>query len=75
DPLQTDPILESIVALDWVGRLEEEGDARYVLLCDPARTPAEPLIALLLIEPMSGLRAFWQRAGFADMTVQDLIAQ
>ncbi len=75
DPLQTDPILESLAALDWVGRLEEKGDARYVLLCDPERTPAEPLIAMLLIEPMSGLRAFWQRAGFADMTVQDLIAQ
>ncbi|MEP7058640.1 MAG: YihY family inner membrane protein [Caldimonas sp.] len=75
DPLQTDPILESLVALDWVGRLDEEGDARYVLLCDPAHTAAEPLVSLLLIQPMSTLRAFWQRAGFAEMTVHDLIAR
>jgi membrane protein len=74
DPLQTDPILESLVALDWVGRLDEEGDARYVLLCDPARTRAEPLIARLLIQPMPTMRAFWQRAGFGEMTLQDLIA-
>ena len=75
DPLQTDPILESLVALDWVGRLEEEGDARFVLLCDPAHTPVEPLVALLLLQPTPTLRAFWQRAGFAEMTLQDALAR
>ena len=75
DPLQTDPILEALIALDWVGRLDEDGDARYVLLCDPARTPAEPLVSMLLIQPMPSLRAFWQRAGFADMKLHDLITR
>jgi membrane protein len=75
DPLQTEPILESLVALDWVARLDEEGDARYVLLCDPAETKAEPLISLWLIQPMPTLRSFWQRVGFADLTLADMIAR
>jgi membrane protein len=78
DPLQTDPVLEALVTLDWVARLEEEGDARHVLLCDPARTTIEPLVALLLLQPappMSTLRPFWERAGFAEMTLEEAIAR
>ena len=78
DPLQTDPILEALVTLDWAARLEEEGDARHVLLCDPARTTIEPLVALLLLQPappMSTLQPFWERAGFAEMTLEEAIAR
>ena len=75
DPLQTEPILETLIGLDWVGRLDEPGEARYVLLCDPAATPAEPLIVALLVQPMATLRAFWQRAGFAEMTLDELISR
>jgi membrane protein len=75
DPLQTEPILESLVGLDWVGRLDEPGDARFVLLSDPAETRAEPLISLLLIQPTPTLRAFWQRVGFGDLTLADMIAR
>jgi membrane protein len=75
DPLQTDPILESLMALDWVGRLDEAGDARYVLLRDPATTSIEPLVQQFLLQPMSALRAFWQRARFAETTLQEVIAR
>ncbi|MEO7008154.1 MAG: YihY family inner membrane protein [Caldimonas sp.] len=78
DPLQTDPVLEALVTLDWVARLEEEGDARHVLLCDPAHTTVEPLVALLLLQPappMSTLRPFWERAGFAEMTLEEAITR
>jgi membrane protein len=75
DPLQTEPILDALVGIDWIGRLEEAGDARYVLLCEPAMTPLEPLVSLLLLEPKPTLRAFWHRAGFAEMTLQDAIAR
>ena len=74
DPLQTEPILDTLVAIDWVGRLDESGNARYVLLCDPARTTAQPLVAKLLLEPTPALSAFWQRAGFEQMTLRDLIS-
>jgi membrane protein len=73
DPLQTEPILEMLVAFDWVGRLDEPNDPRFVLLCDPARTPAQPLLSLLLLEPSAASRGLWQRAGFDTMTVQELL--
>ncbi|PPE68737.1 YihY family inner membrane protein [Caldimonas thermodepolymerans] len=73
DPLQIEPVLETLVALDWVGRLDEEGAARYVLLVDPERTPAQPLIAQLLVEPSADLRRFWERTGFASLTLADVL--
>jgi len=75
DPLQIEPILETLAAIDWIGRLEEEGDARYVMLCDPARTPARRLLSQLLLEPTHSLNAFWEHAGFDEMTVADLMAR
>ena len=73
DPLQSGPVLEALTTIDWVGRLDEEGGARHVLLCDPARTPVQPLIALLLLEPSAALDPFWKRAGFAGMTLAEAI--
>ena len=75
DPLQIEPILDTLVAIDWVGRLDEAGNARYVLLCDPDKTPADRLVSQLLLEPVSSLGSFWQRAGFDEMTVSELMAQ
>jgi membrane protein len=73
DPLQIEPILETLVGFDWVGRLAEGADPRFVLLCEPARTPAQPLLAQLLMEPSGASRGLWQRAGFETMTVRELL--
>ena len=73
DPLQTEPILETLVAINWVGRLDEKADPRYVLLCDPATTKARPLVSALLIEPSAPLQGFWQHAGFDSMLLNELI--
>ena len=73
DPLQTEPVIETLMAFDWVGQLDEPHDPRYVLLCDLARTPAQPLLAQLLLEPSPAARGLWQRAGFDTMTVQQLL--
>jgi membrane protein len=74
DPLQIEPLLDTLVAIDWVGRLDEEGGARYVLLCDPAATPAEPLFARVLLDPSPLLDGFWHKAGFEKLRLQDLVA-
>ncbi|HEY1391787.1 MAG TPA: YihY family inner membrane protein [Methylibium sp.] len=73
DPLQIEPLLDTLAALDWAGRLDEAGAARYVLLCDPAATKAQPLIAALLLEPSPPVRGFWHRASLQSLSVQDLI--
>ena len=74
DPLQIEPILETLVEIDWAGRLDESGLQRSVLLCDPATTKAQPLLAELLLDPSPVVRAFWQRAALGDLTLEDLIA-
>lgn len=73
DPLQIEPVLESLVQLDWAARLDEAGAARFVLLCDPATTPAHPLIARVLLDPTPVVRSFWQRASLQDLKLGDLL--
>ncbi len=51
DPLQLEPVVELLTAMDWVSRLDEGDAARYVLLCDPASTPLMPLIERTLLHP------------------------
>jgi membrane protein len=73
DPLQIEPILDDLVALDWVGRLDESGQPRFVLLCNAATTAAQPLLAGMLLDATPALRGFWRRAGFGEMQLQDLL--
>ena len=73
DPLQTGPILDALVELDWVGKLNEGDDGRYLLLCDPHKTLAQPLLARLLVEPADDLRGFWHRAGFGALRLEELL--
>lgn len=54
DTLQLVPVLETLTALDWVGRLnevEDEAATRYLLLADPDATVMEPLVRHLLLAP------------------------
>jgi membrane protein len=64
DPLQIDPLLDALVGIDWVGRLDEPGEARYVLLADPGQTLAEPLIAGPAARPSPDVGPFWKQARF-----------
>lgn len=73
DPLQIEPILDLLMEGDWVGRLDEEGVQRHVLLCDPAATPATDLIDRLLLTPDARLDAFRERTGLQKLTLADLL--
>lgn len=73
DPLQIEPILDAVVDLHWVGRLDEPGAARYVLLCNPAMTPLQPLVQALLLEHTPLVHRFWQRAGFTSLSLKDAL--
>jgi len=57
-----------------LGRLEEGGNARYVMLCDPAATTVEPLVARLLLDPSPDLAPVWQRAGFGRLRLAEILA-
>ena len=73
DPLQVEPVLQDLVALGWCGRLDEEGDQRHVLLIDPPRTLALPLVNRLLLQEQRSTAAFRHRAGLGTMTVAELL--
>lgn len=73
DPLQVEPVLETLLALDWAGRLDEAGAGRWVLLCDPARVPVQPLVGQLLLDPSPQVAPFWRRAGLDCMTLAEAL--
>ena len=72
DPLQVEPVLESLTTLDWVARLDEDGEGRHVLLADPQATLAAPLVDALLLAPTPATQAFRARAAFASMRLAEL---
>lgn len=67
DPLQLEPVVETLIELGWVGRLEEEGVQRHVLLVEPASTPLAPLIEALLLRKEADVRAFWHALQLDDV--------
>jgi membrane protein len=73
DPLQVEALLEQLVMLDWVGRIEEGGEPRHALLCDPAHTPAAPLVDALLLAPGEASAAFRQHARIAELKLAALL--
>lgn len=73
DPLQIEPLLELLIELGWVARIDEEGAQRHVLLADPALTPARPLIDRLLLAPVAVVEPFRRHAGIEEMRLAALL--
>lgn len=73
DPLQVESVVESLVGMDWVARLDEEGGQRLVLLADPATTSARPLIDALLLSPAPAARQLRERFAVERLTLAELI--
>lgn len=74
DPLQIEPIVGELLELDWVGRLDEGGAVRLVLLCEPAATPAGPLLGRVLVGQSSVTRSLWAAARLDELMLSDLLA-
>lgn len=73
DPLHLEEPVGAMVALDWLGRLDEDQE-RYVLLQDPAQLPLAPLADRLLLPDSPGTEAFWAASGLRQMTVAQALA-
>lgn len=74
DPLQLSPVVDRLLALDWVGRLEEEGAQRLTLLCEPPRTPAGPLLSAFLADSQGLLANLWAQGDWPRLTLDRLLA-
>ncbi|MGH8833310.1 MAG: hypothetical protein ACREXV_19835 [Polaromonas sp.] len=76
DVLQLGPVLETLVALDWVGQLNEaEGDAesRYLLLADPDATLLEPLMQQLLLGKTESVSNLWEKSRWPAIRLRDAL--
>jgi membrane protein len=73
DTLQVEPLVEQLMRLGWVARVDDDTAKRHVLLCDAASTSAEPLIDQLLLAPDGRTQSFRQRAQLGRLTVAELI--
>ncbi|MDD5030621.1 MAG: YihY family inner membrane protein [Rhodoferax sp.] len=76
DALQLEPVLETLVALDWVAPLQEDrgGDgARWVLLVNPDRQLLAPLADRLLLGRQPATQAMWESARLAALTLREAL--
>lgn len=73
DPLQLSPVIDKLQAMDLIGRLEEEGAQRLVLLCTPERASAEPLLSAFLAERQGLLANLWAEGDWSRLTLDRLL--
>ncbi len=76
DPLQLAPVLEILVSLDWIGRVnevEDEEDTRYILLADPQSTALEPLMRHLLLTDSEATAKLWRTGRLSAVYLKDVV--
>lgn len=76
DTLQLEPVLETLVELDWVGRLDEETTvqtARYVLLVNPDTTPLAPLLGVMLLPKNEVTQSIWNNSLWPAMVLRQAL--
>jgi membrane protein len=82
DPLQLEPVIELLVDIDWVQRLDEPVDSatsppatpRCVLLCDPSSTSISALLDRTLLQPGEASAVFRRAADMDRLTLAQALA-
>jgi membrane protein len=74
DPLQLEEPVAALVALDWLGRLDEDAE-RYVLLVDPELTAMSPLVERLLLPLQPHTEHFWTESQWARINLHQALGQ
>ena len=76
DALQLEPVLQTLVQLDWIGRLNEIDDqegTRYLLLADAQSTALEPLMRHLLLPQSQATAKLWQTGRLSSVYLADVL--
>ncbi|MDB5848984.1 MAG: hypothetical protein JWP29_2736 [Rhodoferax sp.] len=80
DVLQLEPVLDTLGAQDWTGKLDEmEGpgisrpEPRYVLLANPEVTLVGPLAAQLLIDTDATLDKLWDQSRLRSLRLAEVL--
>ena len=76
DQLQLEPVVETLLELDWVGQLAEErpdASARLVLLADPDATLLAPLFNALLLQQEASTQNLWQNGLWPSLNMRSAL--
>ncbi|MEY2954196.1 MAG: hypothetical protein RLZZ401_2283 [Pseudomonadota bacterium] len=76
DAIQVGPVLEHLLALDWVGVVEaSEGVSaeRLVLLVEPAGTRLAALVQRLLLPDEQSLKKLWENSHLGTMHLSEVL--
>ena len=76
DGLQLEPVLETLVELDWIGQLNDaqgNAESRYLLLVAPDTTPLEPLMQQLLLDRAPSVHNLWEKASWRRLRLCDAL--
>ena len=76
DILQLEPVLQTLVQLDWIGRLNEVDDhenTRFVLLADRQATALEPLMRQLLLPSSEATAKMWASGRLSSVYLHDVL--
>ena len=76
DILQLEPVLQTLVQLDWIGRLNEADDdenTRFVLLADAQSTALEPLMRQLLLPSTAATAKLWTSGRLSSLYLRDVL--
>jgi membrane protein len=76
DALQLEPVLETLVELDWIGRVnevEDEAETRCILLADVQSTALEPLMRHLLLPSTEATARLWKSGQLSSVYLKDVV--
>ncbi len=76
DHVQLEPVIEALIALDWVGQLEPTdhiSQVRLILLTDPDTTPMSSLVERLLVHPGYAVHKFWENTQLSTLKLRDVL--
>lgn len=76
ESLQLEPVLDALIALDWVGLLQEDRadqSARLVLLANPDTTPLAPLLDGLLLQHEPSTEKLWKNGRWRLLNMRDVL--
>jgi len=76
DTLQLEPVLETLIELDWVGQLQEDradAPARLVLLADPDQTLLAPLFNALLLQHEPSTENLWKNGHWPLLRLREAL--
>ena len=77
DALLLEPVLETLIELDWSARLDEDNPdqaTRHVLLANPDATPLAPLLNAMLLPQDAVTQNLWEKSLWPSLLLREALS-